>query len=546
MQAYSNYCDKPNTFFRNKFSIKLESTYPYNIWQGFYGDPDSVTEINEEQEIFLGQNNFFIYNVLFQRKNTDCIIKLKNYHSKLLVSNTIFDSNSGSKNIYQDGGSCVQFQICVKNCINIDHSEVTVSENSLNFIIESSLVSSEWKTSAIDSSNGQIYLNKINISNTRIIPDSRFTLALAYYLNGPQPNANVSFSTFSKNNFKVGLSYTNFMFHRLFHGFAHHLIISSNSISCDDSGPRLILINSGIHSNLTITECNIISNSVKYLFYASTNSYLKESNCYIVSNTIEKSASSTEAGSFEIKSNRNNPIEIDNSVAGYELCNGDPFAIHNFIMINISIENLNYPIIEYDEDITANVFFKHLSLITNIYIETWLDEESYDKSKRSIQSRIISTKDDNITFSHSLSNVFGSHRLYAVFRSETQTSDVVSISFLRRNRATIKVTESFSIGNKIVFNVFIEPSEGSNFKHCEFHLSFNNETYSTSLFISSSKFGISSDIPDYFDYHMHPILLLLTNERGHILCETYHKINSKGNIEKNEKKCIPMMLSRRR
>lgn len=109
-----------NQYIKYYQSNHLKCAYPYDIWEQYYENSDINQNIHENRLINSSQGNIFVHNVLFQGKYNQAIIRLENFANQFLISNSIFENTTRinkDPNIYQNGGSCVQHQICVKNVI---------------------------------------------------------------------------------------------------------------------------------------------------------------------------------------------------------------------------------------------------------------------------------------------------------------------------------------------------------------------------------------------------------------------------------------------
>ena len=537
----SNKKFKNEEILKQNYSANLKYDYLNDIWQEYYGNTESVTKINENKSINTENSNILVSNVLFQGKYQDNIIYLRNCQS--LFAYTIFDNNQNDDttkmNIYQESGSCVQYQICVKNAyaksdIGAAHSYINAygNNNLINYIKDSTIANSRGETKLFDLKNGLILIENTNISNT--ISRETGTDLIFYIYYGFQ--ASISFSAFMNNTMEMASKC--FSFYLSQSEYLHHLIIHSNTIYYDKDNSNIL---NGLfyleNSRIKLSECNIINNKAKCLILAYAGS-LTISNCYFDRNTINKIGQSIDVDAQAIINNDNvmvnesiasEEIDIINSFPGDDICRSESLFNHELIMTNISIENENYSIIEFDENIQVRVYFERLQTISNIEIESWIDDEI----DHITQNENLQSNTNFIVFEHASQGIFGSHTLHIQLHSRNKESDVISIDFTRRKKAKITVIDSFYTESKLVLSGIIDESYDYEYKHCGMHLSFYNITNAKTISVFRDEFDLISSFPENFDFRMNPVLIWMTNRVDKVIGETYHKVSHNKGLKLN-------------
>ncbi|EAX94833.1 hypothetical protein TVAG_355690 [Trichomonas vaginalis G3] len=490
----------------NGLMAKLKCYYFYDIWKEFYQEFDnSVIEINESGGIAYNINaKILVYNVLFQDNFDNSIIYIKSNDFKFLISNSIFDSISltGSDNscICQDGGSCVQHQICVKNISSNHFSKIEVStyDNNINYFIDSSIIDIEVQEYAISQNNGNELIDKSNISNA---------FGGIEILNQPK-NSKVSYSSFM-NNRAYNIAYL--LYFETFNGNFHHLIIDSNN-----AYTAIIFLYGD--DQFVISSCNIINNYANYLIELYRNVII--SNCFIDRNNGE-----IVYDNYQLIEPADKQIDLKNSNAGDDLCNGDSFIFNKILFKNISVRNLNYPIIEYNENIQLEI--SAFGTSTKIEIVTWIDADETNFIPHDLQPII----------EHNLEGVFGKHILNIKFESNGNYI-LKSFEFTRRNEAIINIMDLIYTGNKVAITGTVDKT----FNDCFICLSFDNKTCSKNFPIFSNEFDIVSNIPDNSYFKSSSIFIHVRNKNDKILGSTHQKL-SKINSTNN---CFPVYSLRRK
>ena len=137
-----------------KFFVQWIHSSTNDIWNQFFNGYNPTNHTTDT--VLVSQTgNFHVHDVLFTNHKTQLIKLTNNDNNRLLISNSVFNSNQGiysnGGNIRQNKGQIVQYRICSINIIinNYAYSRsyimTTEDQACKNYLIKSSITGSQGK-----------------------------------------------------------------------------------------------------------------------------------------------------------------------------------------------------------------------------------------------------------------------------------------------------------------------------------------------------------------------------------------------------------------
>ncbi|EAY15334.1 hypothetical protein TVAG_224100 [Trichomonas vaginalis G3] len=404
-------------------------------WNLYYDTTRASYRYDSDQQISVSNGNIFVHDTIFTSKNAIVIsITAGNNDLKFLISkssffNCYFCDYDGATCIYQEGGSCVQYQVCSINSTGEDgcyaFCDIRPSDsNCKNYIHSSSIYNSNSKLRSsleLAAYVGPIQLVKgqISILDSNISKNACYYYS-AYFIIDTILSANIVKGSIIAENF--ARQYTTLNHKRTKCKIQYCDIIRNTMLTHREKTNDInALVYSGFDSEIILESCVIANNYGKNLFLAKNDSLIEVTSCYLNQNEFTSQTYCTESGEISI-----NSIQFRSNNFNLAICNQPKPSLSKIELLKSSF------MYGTDQQITGTLFAENVYQ-SEFTIYTRIDENPYSLTTSS------RTSDNQYTVKCDISTHLksGSHTLYA----KIDDSEPVSVTFTYIIPLTLNVND---------------------------------------------------------------------------------------------------------